>query len=48
MALSVCEFAGLERALIGNTIASGKPISSETYEELNHSGLKVQRFKNTD
>jgi len=29
----LCEFAGLERALIGNTIASGKPISNEVYEE---------------
>ena len=30
----LCEFAGLERALIGNTIASGKPISNEVYEEI--------------
>ena len=30
----LCEFAGLERALIGNTIASGKPISNEAYEEI--------------
>ena len=30
----LCEFAGLERALIGNTIASGKPISKEVYEEI--------------
>ena len=30
----ICEFAGLERALIGNTIASGKPISNEVYEEI--------------
>jgi hypothetical protein len=30
----LCEFAGLERALIGNTIASGKPISNEIYEEI--------------
>lgn len=30
----LCEFAGLERALIGNTIASGKPISKKIYEEI--------------
>ena len=30
----LCEFAGLERALIGNTIASGEPISNEVYEEI--------------
>ncbi len=30
----LCEFAGLERALIGNTIASGNPISDETYNEI--------------
>jgi PAS domain S-box-containing protein len=30
----LCEFAGLERALIGNTIASGEPISEETYSEI--------------
>ncbi len=30
----LCEFAGLERALIGNTIASGEPISDETYNEI--------------
>ncbi|MGR3292556.1 MAG: PAS domain S-box protein [Candidatus Scalindua sp.] len=30
----LCEFAGLERALIGNTIASGKPISKKVYEEI--------------
>ena len=27
---NLCEFAGRERALVGNTIASGKPFSSET------------------
>ena len=30
----LCEFVGLERALIGNTIAAGKPISREIYEEI--------------
>ncbi|MHC4138688.1 MAG: sensor histidine kinase, partial [Planctomycetota bacterium] len=30
----LCEFAGLERALIGNTIASGKPISNEIHEKI--------------
>ncbi len=30
----LCEFAGLERALIGNTIASGKPIPNEIYEKI--------------
>jgi hypothetical protein len=30
----LCEFVGLERALIGNTIASGKPISDEIYEKI--------------
>ena len=30
----LCEFAGLERAIIGNTIASGGPISNEAYEEI--------------
>ena len=30
----LCEFAGLERALIGNAIASEKPISNEVYEEI--------------
>ena len=30
----LCEFVGLERALIGNTIASGKPISKKIYEEI--------------
>ncbi len=30
----LCEFAGLKRALIGNTIASGKPISDEICEKI--------------
>ncbi|MBC8554790.1 MAG: PAS domain S-box protein [Candidatus Brocadiales bacterium] len=30
----LCEFAGLERALIGNTIAAGEPISNESYENI--------------
>ncbi len=30
----LCEFAGLERALIANTVASGKPISNEIYKEI--------------
>jgi PAS domain S-box-containing protein len=30
----LCEFAGLERAFIGNIIASGKPISNENLEEI--------------
>ena len=36
----LCEFAGLERALIGNAIASGKPISDETYNE-------IKRYRST-
>jgi len=30
----LCEFVGLERALIGNTIASGKPLSHEIHEKI--------------
>jgi PAS domain S-box-containing protein len=32
----LCEYAGLERALIGNTIASGKPLSNETINSIKH------------
>ena len=28
--IKLCEYAGLERALVGNAIASGEPISNET------------------
>jgi signal transduction histidine kinase/DNA-binding response OmpR family regulator/HPt (histidine-containing phosphotransfer) domain-containing protein len=30
----LCEFAGLERALVGNTIASGEPFSAETLNKI--------------
>ncbi len=30
----LCEYAGMERALIGNTIASGKPLSNETINRI--------------
>ncbi|MEK8018036.1 MAG: histidine kinase dimerization/phospho-acceptor domain-containing protein, partial [Candidatus Parabeggiatoa sp.] len=30
----LCEFAGLERALVGNTIASGEPFSPETLNKI--------------
>ena len=30
----LCEFAGLERALVGNTIASGKPFSNDTMNKI--------------
>ncbi len=30
----LCEFAGLERALVGNTIASGKPFSNDTLNKI--------------
>jgi len=33
---NLCEFAGRERALVGNTIASGKPFSSETLNTIKH------------
>jgi len=32
----LCEFVGLERALVGNTIASGKHFSSETMNKIKH------------
>jgi len=32
----LCEFVGLERALVGNTIASGKHFSSETMNRIKH------------
>ena len=32
----LCEFAGRERALVGNAIASGKPFSSETLNQIKH------------
>ncbi len=32
----LCEYAGLERALVGNSIASGTPISIETKNEIKH------------
>ena len=32
----LCEYAGLERAHIGNTIASGLPISQETINSIKH------------
>ncbi len=32
----LCEFAGRERALIGNAIANGKPLSSETLNQIKH------------
>jgi signal transduction histidine kinase/CheY-like chemotaxis protein/HPt (histidine-containing phosphotransfer) domain-containing protein len=32
----LCEFAGLERALVGNTIASGEPFSTETLNRIKH------------
>ena len=32
----LCEFAGLERALVGNAIASGTPIPSEAKSEIKH------------
>jgi len=32
----LCEHAGLERALVGNAIASGEPISNETQSDIRH------------
>ena len=32
----LCEYAGLERALVGNAIAAGMPISSEDKNEIKH------------
>jgi len=40
---TLCEFAGLERALIGNTIASGMPLTKETYDKLLHYRSVVER-----
>jgi len=32
----LCEFAGLERALVGNTIATGEPLSRDTMNKIKH------------
>jgi signal transduction histidine kinase/DNA-binding response OmpR family regulator/HPt (histidine-containing phosphotransfer) domain-containing protein len=32
----LCEFAGLERALVGNTIATGEPLSHDTMNQIKH------------
>ena len=34
--IKLCEYAGLERALVGNAIASGEPISNETQKDIKH------------
>jgi signal transduction histidine kinase/CheY-like chemotaxis protein len=40
----LCEFAGRERALVGNAIASGKPLSSETLNQIKHYRSIVEQY----
>ena len=38
------EFAGLERALVANTLVGGEPFSSETINKLNHYHMIVEHY----
>jgi len=40
----LCEFAGLERALVGNTIARGEPFSHETMLRIKHYRSIVEQY----
>ncbi|KAA3600452.1 MAG: PAS domain S-box protein [Candidatus Scalindua sp.] len=42
----LCEYAGLERAIVGNIIASGKPFSQESSNEIGHYRSIVEQSLN--